>query len=246
MDDTYLKFLENCKWSIREEPALKILSVDLPENIITEVNNYIDNVATPNNKDYSHHLAGQLNQNEKSAQLDFPFKEGIGKNLKKVLEAFGNAYLAKGFNRKAKSEVVEMWVNYGYAGDYNPYHDHGARTFAGLSGFLWLKIPEGIKPFKENSSLNYASGVIDGYTQLVWGVNTRRDIMELRPLQESYEEPVAGRMLIFPSWLKHQVMPFFGEGERRSIAANWAIHDSDEEVKKYMSEGEIQNLNIGE
>ena len=64
MDDTYLNFLENFNLSIREEPALKILSVDLPENIITEVNNYIDNVATPNNKDYSHHLAGQLNQNE--------------------------------------------------------------------------------------------------------------------------------------------------------------------------------------
>ena len=26
--------------------------------------------------------------------------------------------------------------------------------------------------------------------------------------------------MIFPNWLKHAVMPFFGEGERRTLAAN--------------------------
>ena len=29
-----------------------------------------------------------------------------------------------------------------------------------------------------------------------------------------------GSLLIFPNWLKHAVMPFFGEGERRTLAAN--------------------------
>ena len=33
-------------------------------------------------------------------------------------------------------------------------------------------------------------------------------------------------MLIFPHWLNHQVHPFFGEGERRSLAANFNIIDS--------------------
>ena len=45
-------------------------------------------------------------------------------------------------------------------------------------------------------------------------------------------------MLVFPNWLKHQVLPFFGEGERRSMAFNWNVHDSEREMKKYMSENE--------
>ena len=42
-------------------------------------------------------------------------------------------------------------------------------------------------------------------------------------------------MLIFPHWLNHQVMPFFGKGERRSLAVNFNIRDTKEQVKKYMS-----------
>ena len=35
---------------------------------------------------------------------------------------------------------------------------------------------------------------------------------------------------IFPNWLHHQVYPFFGPGERLSIAMNWNVHDSDEQL----------------
>jgi hypothetical protein len=30
-------------------------------------------------------------------------------------------------------------------------------------------------------------------------------------------------MLMFPSWLRHGVMPFFGEGERRTFSANMNV-----------------------
>ena len=45
--------------------------------------------------------------------------------------------------------------------------------------------------------------------------------------------PTRGLMLIFPSWLIHQVYPFIGEGERRSIAfnGNYAIHKKTGESK---------------
>jgi hypothetical protein len=51
-------------------------------------------------------------------------------------------------------------------------------------------------------------------------------------------KPIEGTMIIFPQWLKHQVLPFFGEGERRSIAMNWNVNDSEEEKRKYMSDRE--------
>jgi len=64
--------------------------------------------------------------------------------------------------------------------------------------------------------------------------------MQLRPQTEDYIKPTEGTMLIFPQWLKHQVMPFFGEGERRSIAMNWNVNDSEEEKRKYMSDREAK------
>ena len=51
---------------------------------------------------------------------------------------------------------------------------------------------------------------------------------KLKFVTEKYLKPKEGEMWIFPNWLKHQVYPFFGEGERRSMAMNWAVYDSEE------------------
>jgi hypothetical protein len=40
--------------------------------------------------------------------------------------------------------------------------------------------------------------------------------LEERPLID----PIPGVMVLFPSWLQHFVHPFFGKGERISIAFN--------------------------
>ena len=73
---------------------------------------------------------------------------------------------------------------------------------------------------------------------MIWGTSTRIDLLQLKPQTEDYIKPEAGVMLIFPNWLKHQVLPFFGEGERRSMAFNWNVNDSEREMKKYMSDNE--------
>ena len=138
--------------------------------------------------------------------------------------------------------VSDLWTNHAYAGDYNPFHDHGVKTEAGLSGILWLKVPSCIKGVTEDDvakqGLTNASGLCDGWTQLVWGTTTRKDVQQLRPVTESYEQPVAGRLIIFPNWLKHQVFPFFGEGERRSLAINWNIFDTKKELEAHLN-GEV-------
>jgi uncharacterized protein (TIGR02466 family) len=33
-------------------------------------------------------------------------------------------------------------------------------------------------------------------------------------------EPIPGLMVVFPSWLKHMVHPYYGNGERISVAFN--------------------------
>jgi len=41
--------------------------------------------------------------------------------------------------------------------------------------------------------------------------------------------------------MKHQVMPFYGEGERRSLAMNWAIVDSQRQLLDNMTPAEIKS-----
>jgi len=56
-----------------------------------------------------------------------------------------------------------------------------------------------------------------------------------------YVKPKKGLCLLFPSWLQHCVMPFFGEGERRTMSANFNIDDN--RVKR--SEVEKNEINNG-
>ena len=217
--------------------ALNIMRIEFPDEIIGELNEHIDESIIPNSESFAPGLVGQLKNDAKSAQLDFPFDTEVGKQLETVFNQIGTTYLQH-LGRDANAEVTQCWTNHAYAGDYNPFHDHGVRTIAGLSGFLWLKVPQCIKDTPDVPSINNASGGVDGWTHLCWGTNTMRDLLQLRPQTEDYVKPTEGVMLVFPQWLKHQVMPFFGEGERRSIAMNWNVHDSDDERKKYMSDRE--------
>ena len=132
-------------------------------------------------------------------------------------------------------ECFECWTVHSYEGDYNPMHDHGVRTQSGLSCILYLKVPDSIKnkPQIEVPNLNQASGEIDGWTQFVWGANTMKDIYQLREQTQHVVRPVEGKLLMFPCWLNHMVWPFKGEGERRTLSANFNIHDSPEVTKQF-------------
>jgi len=227
------------KFAIRPVKAFSIGRIEFPMEIINEVNDHIDNVIIPANKSYAGGLVGQLKNDQRSAQLEFPLDTEVGQQLKTVFEQIGQTYIKQGYERDATTDCFQCWSNHAYAGDYNPYHDHGVQTMAGLSGFLWLKNPECIEELDEiPAQMNNASGAVDGFTQLIWGTNTRKDIMSLHSQEEQYIKPEVGVMLIFPNWLKHQVLPFFGEGERRSLAMNWNVTDTEAQLRAFMSERE--------
>ena len=222
------------RFAIRPIKALSIGKIEFPHEICVEINYHIDNVIIPKNDSFADGLVGQLKNDEKYAQLDFPFDDEVGTQLKTVFDQVGTTYLKQGYDRDSKADCFQCWSNHAYAGDYNPYHDHGTQTIAGLSGFLWLKVPECISKLDAvPSSMSDANGAVDGFTHLVWGTQTRRDILELKSVTEEYVKPEVGIMLVFPCWLKHQVLPFFGEGERRSLAMNWNVNDTEQEILKH-------------
>ena len=231
------------RFAIRPIKDFSIGRIEFPMNIIDEVNEHIDNVIIPKSDSFADGLVGQLKNDEKSAQLDFPFDDETGKQLETVFNQIGSTYLKQGYERDSKAEVFQCWTNHAYAGDYNPCRDRGCLTLTGLSGFLWLKVPECIEKLAEvPARLHGASGAVDGFTHLIWGQSSRKDILQLRGQTEDYVKPIVGVMLVFPNWLKHQVLPFFGDGERRSIAMNWNVRDSDAEIMKHLSAREKENF----
>jgi hypothetical protein len=245
--DKYENFIQTVNWSVREEPAVKIFSVDLSQEIVDEVNEYIDNNTIPNNINYAANLAGQLKENEKSAQLDFDCSSGVGLQLKDLLDTMATAYLQKAYSRISKAMVSDLWTNHAYAGDYNPFHEHATPTVGGLSGFMWLGLPKIMEERRLNKGKHQmdfgdADGQYDGWTHMVWGLGSKVDLYALKMGCEEYVQPEVGVLYIFPKWLHHQTLPFFGEGERRSIAMNWAVMESEEELKKIMSPAEYEDF----
>ena len=214
--------------AMRPKLAVNIMRIQFPEDVMSEINEHIDNTIIPSNKDYSKGLVGQISHDKRSAQLHFPHNDdGVGKQFSDVITRLGSEYIDRVVGIRSEIEMQSMWTVHSYEGDYNPVHDHGTKTPMGLSCILYLKVPPQIEklgnPAEHFEGLNESSGAVDGFTYLTWGVNGMRDINILRPITEEYVKPEVGTMLMFPAWLRHGVMPFFGEGERRTFSCNMNV-----------------------
>ena len=215
--------------SMKTKMALHMLRVELPLEVVDEINSHIEE-ELDGAVDFSDKLVGQINRNEKSAQIEFNLNDEVGKLVKGQIDKAGKSYVNNGFGRDVTADTFEAWTVHSYAGDFNPLHSHGVRTSAGLSCILYLKVPEQIEniadPSEEGISLNQSSGTVDGFTYFTWGDGDNQDVNRFRPVTEEYVKPEVGTMLIFPNWLRHAVMPFFGDGERRTFSANINIFEN--------------------
>ena len=229
------------KTQMRNKFALHMLRVDLPKDFIDTTNSYIDEELIPYDENYgkikgnaelSHSytkgLVGQIRQNGKSAQLNCRIFDGSkgGELLKSTLDSCSNEYIRQLGFENSFADVFEAWTVHSFSGDYNPLHDHGVRTPSGLSMILYLQVPECISslpdPEERDNKIwfNDSSGNVDGFTYFIWDNRNQDMLRKLHPPAEEYFKPKVGTLLIFPNWLKHAVMPFFGQGERRTLAAN--------------------------
>ena len=208
---------------MRPQVAVHMMKVEIPSKVIEVINSHIDDELIPNADDFSSNLVGQINRSEKSAQLNFP-KDDAGNEVSNILGKLASSYMKKVTDEEYETDVDDMWTVHSYEGDYNPLHDHGSKTPIGLSCILYLKVPDQIaalpNPSEEFNGLNGASGATDGFTYFTWGTHGMRDTNMLRPATEEYVKPEVGTLIMFPSWLRHSVNPFFGDGERRTFSAN--------------------------
>jgi hypothetical protein len=222
---------------IKTIPAYKLMAVQFPDAFTDDINKHIDEVIIPSKVSHSSQLVGQINRNEKSEQYTFPLNDEVGKDFKTVVDRVATSLLRDktGYARDSIAEAFEAWTVHSYEGDYNPLHAHGCQTPAGLSMIMYLKVPKCIEEKPPVIKLHEATGDIDGYTGLITSTNTIHDVYRLKLDAQEYIKPKKGFMIIFPNWLQHCVMPFFGDGERRTMSANFNIRDSKETVAQFKS-----------
>lgn len=104
--------------------------------------------------------------------------------------------------------AVTAWANVNRKGDYNRHHTHANNHWSGVY-YVQLEPPPAERP---------AEGAIE--------------FLDPRPAVGVYEalgaasvsswtiQPEPGLMLLFPSWIRHGVLPYAGERPRISVAFN--------------------------
>ena len=184
-----------------------IVKIKIPENIINEMNSYVDGIIENKKKieelNYGEKLAGNVKQ-EIFLETDFMKKIKWG-------EFLGSAcaeWLADERNMKLKGfEIIKSWIVRQFKNDYNPIHFHSGH----VSGVGYLKVPKNMgKTVQDNKkhNLNGKLVLIDGSKKLF--CNSTYVIT-----------PEVGDFYLFPNYLMHAVYPFSDtDDERRSVSFN--------------------------
>ena len=229
-------------FQIHNMPAVYVLETQMPQQMVDDVNDYMDEYRQDKNKEsLAKTLVGQINKGEQLL-LDHNDKRMVEYNnfICSLGAEYINHFAASGNSIKGDKQVQidETWSVHSYDGDYNPIHDHGTKTLMGISTTAWTKVPPQIGAKATANSPTYSlyneSGHSDGCIAFQYGQVSVIDSERLKPAQSFVMTPEVGKLLLFPSWLQHMVYPFKGEGERRTIASNlncWDVQPTPKEVQ---------------
>ena len=202
-----------------------ILETQVPDRFVDIINRVGDNVLSNSMSiakwDWSHKLVGKVSSEVQIPISDKDEKEFLFKIMREKCLEYLNYIISKNraylwykmAGRDTKPTVdnihlVHSWIVSQYAGEYNPYHHHGGD----ISAVVYLKIPDGMEEeLKKEYEDHYPS---NGLIEFMYGENQdmRSDNIKFKP--------EVGTMLLFPSYLKHFVYPFYCDGERRSMSFN--------------------------
>ncbi|MBK18895.1 MAG: hypothetical protein CMM52_08685 [Rhodospirillaceae bacterium] len=147
--------------------------------------------------------------------LEWPYPE-IDALKGWIGEAVGEITNMEMEGRLSQDHDVNMdggaWVNLCRNGDYNTIHNHPACSWSGVY-YVSLGNRDPSAP-EQTGQIEFLDPRM-GATAV--GLNGPDSLPKMRI------EPVAGMMLVFPSWLYHCVNPFIGTGERISISFNVSL-----------------------
>jgi len=201
-----------------------IMESTVPDKFVEIVNDTADKVLGSETAsiewDWSHKLVGKVHKEVQIPVRNKEHREFLFTTMKSACVDYLKESIknntAYGWKKIAGDAVPTMdnihmahsWVVSQYAGEYNPWHHHSGD----FSSVIFLKLPPNMhkeieKDFKDHYPAN-------GLIEFMFGENQgfRSDNLKFKP--------EVGKLLMFPSWLKHFVYPFKSEGERRSMSFN--------------------------
>ena len=190
-----------------------VLKVTIPQNIVDNINQYIDQIIIDKKKSDSlnagNNLVGDVTQ-EFNLETDFIKKSGweifLGACVRKWIEFETQ-------KKVNKFEILNSWVVRQFANEYNPTHWHNGH----ISGAGFLKIPSSFGKHTQDKGDKVYKG---GNLQLIHGSRMFlcKSTLNIRPK--------VGDFYFFPNYLMHTVFPFKDSNEeRRSISFNANIDE---------------------
>jgi uncharacterized protein (TIGR02466 family) len=147
-----------------------------------------------------HHYAGYTSY---ASLDDLPKRDPAFAELARILARHAAVFAREcGFDLPRKPRLDSMWANLLRGGGHHSAHIHPHSI---ISGTLYVEVPKG-------------SGAIrfeDPRLPLMMAA-------PMRPGTFTTIEPRPGLLLMWESWLRHEVLPGAGKGERLSISFNFA------------------------
>ena len=141
---------------------------------------------------------------------DLPKRDPAFADLAKLLTKHAATFAGEcAFDLARKPRLDSLWVNLLRGSGHHSAHIHPHSI---ISGTLYVEVPSG-------------SGAIrfeDPRLPLMMAAPTRRDDAPEELQAFVAVEPRPGLLLMWESWLRHEVLPRTGRGERLSISFNFA------------------------
>jgi hypothetical protein len=190
-----------------------IIKLKLPETMVSQMNDYVDNIIKDESRlkvlDHGSQLAGNVSQ---EILLEAEFMRKI--NWVGFIGSVCNEWLKRTNGKQLKDlALIKSWIVRQFAHEYNPVHHHAGH----ISGVGYLKVPRNMggsfnagKARNSNGNLVFIHGSPGPFCNAAFTI-----------------KPEPGDFYMFPNYLQHAVYPFSGtDEERRSVSFN-AILDPD-------------------
>ena len=202
------------KWYEPYSPT--ILESTVPNKFVKIINRIGDEVLADEQKsvkwDWSNNLVGKVHKEIQIPITDKEEKQYLTdvNHMREKNRAY-NWYKLAGRNTIPTLKNIHLthsWIVSQYAGEYNPWHKHSGD----FSAVIYLKLPKDME--KEITADHDDHYPANGLIEFMYGeaCDFRSDGLKFKP--------EVGKFLMFPSYLKHFVYPFYSKGERRSMSFN--------------------------
>ena len=191
-----------------------IAKVTIPEKMVADLNNYVDQIIIDATKSKDLNLglklAGDVTQEfklEEKFSMEIGWIKFLGQCTQEWIKATTN-------NKITKFNLRETWIVRQFKNEYNPIHWHGGH----ISGAGFLKVPDSLgKHVQDKGDKDYQGGSLE----LIHG---SRQFLSNSKFKIT---PKVGDFYFFPHYLMHTVYPFKGtDDERRSISFNAIIDEN--------------------